>query len=73
MSFLNVDKQNSAQTPTICNLDTVIKLHIKIVRKKNIHISNIFTNTVHVLYHVYDIQFGNIIYIIHLCYGKRHY
>ena len=34
MSFLNVDKQNSAQTPTICNLDTVIKLHIKIVRKK---------------------------------------
>ena len=34
MSFLNVDKQNSAQTPTICNLDTVIKLHIKIMRKK---------------------------------------
>ena len=33
MSFLNVDKQNSAQTPTICNLDTVIKLHNKIVKK----------------------------------------
>ena len=52
MSFLNVDKQNSAQTPTICNLDTVIKLHNKIVKKKLIQISSNFMNTVHVLYYV---------------------
>ena len=62
MSFLNVDKQNSAQTPTVCNLDTIKHSTLRSCKTLHTNFKPILYIHYMFLYYVYDIQ-----YIIHKC------
>ena len=66
MSFLNVDKQNSTQTPTVCNLDTTKHSTLRSCKTLHTNFKPILYIHYMFLYYVYDIQ-----YIIHKCEWQR--